>query len=104
MEPIADLTGKISKSSDLVFKHTTFREKIVHRLGKRNLGERPYTAKEVAQHNKFSAISKNVAARMDIMSSTYNQDMAAFMAQRDLPDGIRRFRPWLWADEKKKLQ
>lgn len=103
MEPIADLTGKISKSSDLVFKHTSFHEKIVHRLGKRNYGLNPLSPSEEQHRKNFSTIAKNVTARMKPSSATYEQDIVNFLAQRDLPGGYKRFRPFLWHDEMSKL-
>lgn len=72
-------------------------------VGKRNLIDNPYSESELTRQSKFSAVTKKVAQRASEDSATYIADIAAFAAQRDQPDGIKRFRKWLWHDEWKKL-
>ena len=59
----------------------------------------PVTTKEVNIRNRFSAIAAAVAARAkDLMK--ISTDQAAFIAQKDLPNGKKTMRSYLWKLEK----
>ena len=62
----------------------------------------PVTADEIAQRNRFSAIARAVSARRKNIT-TIAQDVAAFNAQKDEPNGYKTFRQWLWYQEAAKL-
>ena len=55
----------------------------------------PVTADEIAQRNRFSAIARAVAARRKNIT-TIAQDVAAFNAQKDEPNGYKTLRQYLW--------
>lgn len=71
--------------------------------GVRDLVNHPVTNDEKTQRSTFAIIAKNVAKRRKHNSPTFEQDMAAYMTQRDQPGGIGTFVKWLWADEQSKL-
>ncbi len=102
-EPVEKLSGKKNKSSKVCFFQGNVYGQRAWGTGARNLKERPYTDDEVTAKRNFTTIAKAVNKRMDTMSSTFGQDMGAFRAQRDQPGGIKRFRAWLWRQEKAKL-
>ena len=53
------------------------------------------SAKELLIRARFNAVSKAVALRRkDLMQ--INADQAAFLAQRDLPDGKKTMKAYLW--------
>lgn len=64
--------------------------------GDRNMLEHPITEGEIAQHETFGNKAKLVNARLKMTSSTYEQDLAAFIAQRDLPGGYKTMKKYLW--------
>ena len=53
------------------------------------------TANEIAQHEKFTAISRMVSLRKKDLSKI-NADTAAFLAQKDLPGGKTTMKSWYW--------
>ena len=55
----------------------------------------PVTADELAIRARFSAVGRAVAARAKNMS-TYQADYAAFTAQKELPNGKKTFKAYLW--------
>ena len=55
----------------------------------------PVTADEIAQRNRFSAIARAVSARRKNIT-TIAQDVAAFNAQKDEPNGYKTLRQYLW--------
>lgn len=103
VEPVEKLSGKKNKSSKLCFFQGRIYGQRGWGTGERNLLLRPYSAAEKERHDTFTAIAKKVTKRMSPLSATYMEDMAAFLAQRDMPGGVQMFRQWLWADEKAKL-
>jgi hypothetical protein len=57
------------------------------------------TANETAIRNRFSAIAAAVAARAkDLMK--ISADQAAYVAQKDQPNGKKTMRAFLWSLEK----
>ena len=57
------------------------------------------TAKELTVRSKFSAVSAAVNARIKPTSVTYDADYAAFLAQKDTPNGKTTLRSYLWSLE-----
>ena len=55
----------------------------------------PVTADEIAQRNRFSAIARAVNARRKNIT-TIAQDVAAFNAQKNEPNGYKTLRQYLW--------
>ena len=53
------------------------------------------TADEIAQRNRFSAIARAVNARRKNIT-TIAQDVAAFNAQKNEPNGYKTLRQYLW--------
>ena len=53
------------------------------------------TANEIAQHEKFTAISQMVNIRKKDLSKI-NADIAAFKAQKDQPGGKPTMKSWYW--------
>ena len=53
------------------------------------------TANEIAQHEKFTAISRMVSLRKKDLSKI-NADTAAFLAQKDMPGGKTTMLSWYW--------
>ena len=102
-EPVEKLSGKKNKGANVCFFQGTVYGQRAWGTGKRNLKEHPYTQSEKDTKTEFTQIAKAVSKRVDSMSSTFAADVKAFMAQRDQPGGIKRFRAWLWKQEKDKL-
>ena len=59
----------------------------------------PVTSKETQIRSRFSAVSAAVAARMQDLSKI-SADQAAFAAQKDLPNGKKTMKSYLWSLEK----
>ena len=59
----------------------------------------PATAREVQIRNRFSAVAAAVAARA-VDLSKITADQAAFAAQKDLPNGKKTMKAYLWSLEK----
>ena len=55
----------------------------------------PFSQAEIAHHNRFKAIAQAVAARRADLSKV-TQDQVAFKAQKDLPNGKKTMRSYLW--------
>lgn len=55
----------------------------------------PVTADEIAQRNRFAAISRAVTERRKNIT-TIVSDVAAFNAQKDEPNGYKTLRQYLW--------
>ena len=55
----------------------------------------PVGAAELAARNRFKAIAQAVAARKADLSKV-TQDQVAFRAQKDLPNGKKTMRRYLW--------
>ena len=55
----------------------------------------PFSQEEIAHHNRFKAIAQAVAARRADLSKV-TADQQAFMAQKDLPNGKKTMRSYLW--------
>ena len=58
----------------------------------------PVTADEVAQRNRFKAVAQAVATRMKNLS-TLAQDRQAFNNQKELVNGKKTFKSYLWSLE-----
>ena len=56
----------------------------------------PFSQAEIAHHNRFKAIAQAVAARRADLSKV-TQDQVAFKAQKDLPNGKKTMRSYLWS-------
>ena len=56
----------------------------------------PFSPEEVAHHNRFKAIAQAVAARRADLSKV-TADQQAFAAQRDLPNGKKTMKSYLWS-------
>ena len=56
------------------------------------------SAREMANRLRFKTISQNVAERK-IDLTRMSADQQAFLAQKDLPNGIRTFNAWYWKQE-----
>ena len=56
------------------------------------------SAREMANRLRFKTISQSVAERK-IDLTRMSQDQQAFLAQKDLPNGIRTFNAWYWKQE-----
>ena len=65
-------------------------------LRKKKKRNSPYTADEVAQHKRFAAITRAVAARTQDLALV-SQDRAAFAAKKNSPGGKRTMKAYLWA-------
>lgn len=101
MEPYETVRGKFAKKSNLINKLAgILHEQIAHRQGKRMTS---VSDAEQQHRENFGTIAKNVTARLKMTSPTYEQDVMAFMAQRDTAGGYPRMRQWLWHDEQSKL-
>ena len=59
----------------------------------------PVTSREVQIRNRFSAVAAAVAAR-SVDLSKITADQAAFAAQKDLPNGKKTMKSYLWSLEK----
>ena len=55
----------------------------------------PVTADEVAQRNRFAAVSRAVVQRSQDLTKM-SADIAAFKAQKDSPNGKKTMRAYLW--------
>ena len=58
----------------------------------------PITADELAQRNRFKAVAQAVAARAKSLS-TLAQDRQAFNNQKELVNGKKTFKSYLWSLE-----
>ena len=58
----------------------------------------PVTAKEVTIRTKFAAVSTAVNTRLNDPTQQ-STDLAAFNAQKDLPNGKKTLRSYLWSVE-----
>ena len=58
----------------------------------------PLSADEILIRNCFAAISRAVKARRHDLSKIA-ADQAAYLAQRNLPNGIKSMQGWYWAQE-----
>ena len=56
------------------------------------------TARETAIRERFTAVSRAVAARSQDLSKI-TADKAAFLAQKDLPGGKKTLKAWYWSVE-----
>jgi hypothetical protein len=56
----------------------------------------PFSQEEVAHHNRFKAIAQAVAARRADLSKV-TADQQAFAAQKDLPNGKKTMKAYLWS-------
>ena len=56
----------------------------------------PFSQAEIAHHNRFKAIAQAVAARRADLSKV-TQDQVAFKAQKDLQNGKKTMRSYLWS-------
>ena len=59
----------------------------------------PVTAKETQVRTKFAAVSAAVNTRVKTTSSTYADDYAAFLAQKDSTQCKTTFRSYIWSLE-----
>lgn len=103
IDPVESLSGKRNKDSKTCFFQGALYGQRGWGTGERNYVKNPLTPDEKQHRTDFGTIAKNVSARMKQTSPTFEQDMAAFMAQRDTAGGYERFRPFLWHDEQSKL-
>ena len=55
----------------------------------------PVTSKEIGIRSRFAAISRAVAERKEDLSKL-SADQAAFVAQKDLPNGKKTMLAWYW--------
>ena len=55
----------------------------------------PLTSKEVGIRSRFAAVSRAVAERKEDLSKL-SADQAAFVAQKDLPNGKKTMLAWYW--------
>ena len=55
----------------------------------------PVTSKEISIRSRFAAISRAVAERKEDLSKL-SADQAAFIAQKDLPDGKKTMKAYYW--------
>ena len=55
----------------------------------------PVSARELELRGRFDAVSKAVAARAKDLSKI-SSDQAAFLAQKDQPDGKKTMKSYLW--------
>ena len=58
----------------------------------------PVTAKETGIRTKFAAVSAAVSARL-LDTTKQADDLAAFKAQKDLPNGKKTMRSYIWSLE-----
>ena len=58
----------------------------------------PVTRDELAQRERFAEVSRAVATRMTNLS-TLTTDQQAYLAQKDLPNGKKTFKKYLWSLE-----
>ena len=58
----------------------------------------PVTAKELGIRNKFRAVSQAVNARMHDLNKI-TADQAAFIAQKDSPNGKKTMKSYIWSLE-----
>ena len=65
-------------------------------LRKKTVRTTPLTNKEIAARARFSAVRLAVKTRAADLSQV-TQDEAAFVAQRDLPGGIKTLKAYYWA-------
>ena len=56
----------------------------------------PVTSRELAARLRFKAVSLAVSERANSLT-TLTTDQAAFQAQKDLPDGKKTFKAYLWS-------
>ena len=65
-------------------------------LRKKTVRTTPLTNKEIAARARFSAVRQAIATRAADLSKV-TEDEAAFIAQRDLPGGIKTLKAYYWA-------
>ena len=70
----------------------------IYRVGEYNRST-PVTPEERARRMRFSAISAAVATRAKDLNKM-TADQAAFVAQKDLPNGKKTMKSYLWSLEK----
>ena len=58
----------------------------------------PVTQDELLKRNRFAAVAASVAARAKDLTKV-TADQAAFIAQKDSPDGIKTMKAYLWSLE-----
>ena len=103
IDPVEALSGKRNKNGKTCFFQGQTYGQRAWGTGERNLVTHPVTTTETLHRQEFSEIAKNVAKRLKMTSDTWEQDVMAFMEQRDQPGGYKTMKKWLWSVEKAKL-
>lgn len=65
---------------------------------KKNQRSNALNTDEIWARQRFTAVSRNVAARMKNLS-TISADQAAFEAQKNTPGGLKSFKSYIWSLE-----
>ena len=94
LDPIDYLSGKIAKRYRIVYKHMRLSDRrFTSVMGTRTTLP---TQSELDARARFAAVSRAVAARRQNLA-TIATDQAAFVAQKDNPDGKKTFTAYLWS-------
>ena len=96
LDPVDYISGKISKKFRTIYNYRKLSDRRYTQV--RGVRTTPVTADEILTRNRFTAISKAIKTRRHDLTKIA-ADQAAYMAQRNDPNGKRSMQAWYWMVE-----